>query len=147
MRTWLSAILGGLALAPVCGLVALVVAYAAMAWRGVTEHEGRRGMLAFLYGLLLGVPLGFWIGFKLAWWLCTGGGSRAAIGLGALLCVLGVLAVGVPALVAGIHLAERRGVSHSGGERTAWALRRVALPAAALGGVAAFALGWWLAPR
>ena len=97
-------------------------------WRGVTEHEGRRGMLAFLYGLLLGVPLGFWIGFKLAWWLCTGGGgSRAAIGLGALLCVLGVLALGVPALLAGIHLAERRGVSHSGGERTAWALRRVAL--------------------
>jgi hypothetical protein len=146
VRVWILAILGGLALAPIGGVVGLGVAYVFLAWRGVTEQQGRRGMQAFLFGLIVGAPLGFWIGFEIAWWLCTrGGGSWGATWLGGLLSILGALAVGVPGLVRGVHLAERRGVSND--ERTAWAMRHVALPAAVIGGVAAFMLGWWLCPR
>jgi len=73
VRIWLLSILGGLAMAAVGSVVGLGVAYGALALRGVTEHEGRRGMLAFVYGVILGAPVGFWVGFKLAWWLCAGG--------------------------------------------------------------------------
>jgi hypothetical protein len=71
MRLWLFSLLGALALAPVGALIALVIAYTIVGWRGVNEHQGCRGMLAFLYALILGIPLGAWTGFKFAHWLFT----------------------------------------------------------------------------
>jgi hypothetical protein len=147
VRAWVFSILGGFALAPVGAVIALVVAYIIVGWRGVTEYQGRRGMLAFLYALLIGAPLGFWGGFKLAWWFCTdAAGPRAAIGLGAIMAIPGVLATGLSALRFGTDLAERRHIGNSASQRLAWALTRIAFPAALLGGAAAFLLAWSLAP-
>jgi hypothetical protein len=150
MRAWLFSLLGGLAIAPVGAIIALVIAYAVVGWRGVTEHEGRRGMLAFLYALTLGIPLGFWAGFTLARRLCVlsaAGSPGAAVALSAMLSILGVLAAGFPAMIYGSDLAERRPVANHPNQRNAWALTHIALPAALLGGLAAFALAWYLAPR
>ena len=150
MRGWIFSVLGGLALAPVGAVVGLVIAYAVVGWRGVTEYQGKRGMLAFLYALILGVPLGFWAGFRLARWLCVAaavGSQGAGVGLGALLSILGMLAAGFPAMVYGSDLAEGRRVANHPNQRNVWALWRVALPAALLGGVAVFLIAWYLAPR
>ena len=76
MWAWTLTIVGGLAMALVGAAVTLIVTYAILARRGVTEHEGRRGMLAFVYAITIGAPAGFWLGFKLAWWMVQRSSGR-----------------------------------------------------------------------
>lgn len=146
MKLWLLSILGGIALAPVGGIVGLAIVYGVLYLRRVSEHEGRRGFLAFLLGFLPGLPLGFYAGFRIAWLLSgSAPGPWRRLVLAAMVSLLGMIAASVPAMIGGVHLAEARGVSHYAGERAAWALFYIALPAAAVLGGGGFLLGWWLA--
>ena len=76
MWPWVLTIVSGCVTAVVAAAVILIVAYVILARRGVTEHEGRRGMLAFVYAVCIGVPAGFWFGFKLAWWMVERSGDH-----------------------------------------------------------------------
>lgn len=149
LRVYLLSILGGIALAPLGAVVGTIVTYYGLALRGMAEDQGRRGLLAGLIGGGGGLVLGFYAGFQVAWWIIDGDGGNthpwAGAILSALFGLLGATLLGVPGLYFGVLLAEHQGVTNYMGERAAWALFWVAIPLAALGGLAGFLLGWWLA--
>lgn len=140
MRT-LYPILVGLLAAPIGAAAAVLVAYALLALR-MGENQGRRGLLAGVMGIPIGLVAGFIAGHTLAAWLRDGGAglwSRAAAGIA--LAVPAAVVAAVIGLIAGTHMAEARGVSNYAGERGAWGLFYVALPAAVVIGVIAFLVG------
>ncbi len=63
--------------------------------------------------------------------------------LGLLATVPAAFLAGLLALVAGVHLAEARGISNYAGERAAWSLLYIALPTALAAGVVAYLLTRW----
>ncbi len=139
---WLIAIVAGLLAAPVGFLAGTLAAYGILALR-MPEREGRRGLLAGTIGGPLGAVGGFIAGFQGAWWVREGGGGGFVLGL--LFGIpMGLLAA-TAGLVFGTHLAERRGVTNYAGERAAWGLYYVAIPAGILAGAGGFVLGFWLA--
>jgi hypothetical protein len=72
MTWWILCILGGI-VGTAMGIVAGIFAFYGYYWlRGVTEHEGKRGLLAGSMGILCGVPLGFYSGFKFVAWMLSG---------------------------------------------------------------------------
>ncbi len=126
--------------APLCGVLTLVVAYGVLWACGVTEHEGRRGLFALLFGLVPGL-IGGAIGVGvLAWWLLHGGGEHRATWAGAAGAIVLAFDVGVAALYVGLDRAERLRISDRQRERTAWAVRRFAVPSA----IVAAIVGYWL---
>jgi hypothetical protein len=142
---WLLAILAGVLAAPVGFVLGTLVAYGALTLRGMTEREGRRGLLAGTFGGPLGAIGGFMLGFQGYWWLEGGGGGGLAGLLGG--CLFGIplgLLVGAAGLVCGIRLAERRKVTNYMGERAAWGFYYVALPSGVLTACGGFLLGWWM---
>lgn len=138
-------ILLALLAAPLAGALGLVSAYLALALRGVSEHEGRRGLLAFVLGFLPGALLGFVLVARAVWWLRRGDPEPAARFAAAVLLALAcALLAGFGGWVAGIHRAEARGISNYAGERAAWGFAWYALPALIAGAVGGFALGTML---
>jgi len=142
---WLYAILAGLLAAPIGFLAGTAVAYLLFTLRGISEREGRRGLLAGTIGGPIGILAGFIAGFRTAWWLVGGGGgSLRGLLAGCLIGVPAGLVLGGVALVLGVRLAERRGVTNYAGERAAWSLFHVALPTFVATGAGGFLLGWSL---
>lgn len=142
---WLYQILAGLLAAPVGFALGTAVAYAWLSWRGVSEAQGRRGLLAGTAGGPLGVIAAFVAGHQTAGWLLDGGGGSWRTVFSGLLVGLPAAAIlGTVALVAGVHLAERRGVTNYAGERAAWALYWLALPTAVVTAIIGFLAGGWL---
>jgi hypothetical protein len=143
--SWLYPSIAGLLAAPCGGVLGILVTYAILALRAVSEREGRRGLAAFAYGAIPGVILGFLLAFRFASWLSQGGGGewRRVLAGVSIALPLAIIA-GAVGLVVGTHWAEARGVLHEGGARARWARRFVALPAVALGAAAGYALGVWL---
>lgn len=135
------ATLGGFAGAPLGALLGLVIAYVCLMLQGVSEMEGRRGLLAAVFGLLPGFIAGFMGGFQITMWMLTRYVVWRQLIAGAAAGVLLAMLLGVAGFFLGYHWAEARGVSNYAGERGAWALFYVAFPGAALGGVAGFLLG------
>lgn len=133
--------LGGFAGAPLGAVLGLVIAYLLLMFSGVSEMEGRRGLLAGLYGVVPGLIIGFIAGFQLTLWLLTRYTAWRQLIAGAAAALLFALLLGVAGFVMGYHWAEARGVSNYAGERGAWALFYVSLPGAAIGGIAGFLLG------
>jgi len=128
--------------APLGFALGTAVAYAWLSWRGVSEDQGRRGLLAGTLGGPIGVVAAFLAGHQVAGWLLGGGGGSWRAVFGGLLVGLPAAALfGTVALVAGVHLAERRGVTNYAGERAAWALSWVALPTAVVTAIAGFLVG------
>jgi hypothetical protein len=128
--------------APVVGGAALFATYGILTLRGVSEREGRRGLLAFALGFLPGALLGFALALRLVWWLRRGEPSSLARFLAALgLALLLALLAGLGGWIFGIARAEARGVSNYAGERAAWGFLRWALPCSVLGALGGFALG------
>jgi hypothetical protein len=120
----------------------LFLAYGWLTLRGVSEREGRRGLLAFAGGFLPGSFVGFAVVLRLVWWLRRGepsDGARlfAAIGLS---LVVGVLAGGA-GWCFGIVRAEALGVRNYAGERAVYGFLWYALPCAGVGSALGFALG------
>lgn len=143
--TWILAIAAGLLVAPLGFAAGTALVYAGLALRGISEREGRRGLLAGTIGGPLGAIAGFCAGFQLAWWLREGGGgSWRGLLTGGLIAVPAAAIAGTAALIAGIHLAERRRVTNYAGERAAWSLYYVAIPTALVTAAAGFVMGWWL---
>jgi len=143
---WLVSLGAGLLVAPVGFALGTLLHYAWLAWRGMREDQGRRGLLAATIGGPLGAIGGFWLGFQTSWWLLEGGGSpwRGFVA-GCLIGLPAAAIAGTIALVAGVKLAERRRVTNYAGERAAWALYYVALPTTFVVAASGFVLGWWLA--
>lgn len=144
-KSWLISILGGLAVVPLAIALGIAITYGILYLRRVSEHEGRRGFLAILYGIVAGAPLGFYFGFTLAR-SCLGAESvwkRAA--LSGLASLLGASIALVVSFIAGYRIAESRRVTNYAGERGAWTLFYIALPFTLLITAAAFAATWfWL---
>ena len=142
-KAWLVSVLGGLAAVPLAIALGIAICYGVLYLRRVSEHEGRRGFLAMLWGSIGGAPLGFYAGFTLAqaslgvqavW-------QRAVLsGLASLLAASVALAL---SFIGGYRLAEARGVTNYAGERGAWALFYVALPITLGMAAAAFAAAWY----
>ncbi|MBK9386344.1 MAG: hypothetical protein IPN34_16145 [Planctomycetes bacterium] len=127
---------------PLAGALGLVVAYLALARRGVSEHEGRRGLLAFVLGFLPGALLGFVVVARAVWWLRRSDPEPAErFAAAVLLALVLALLAGLGGWVAGIHRAEARGISNYAGERAAYGFVWYALPALIAGAVGGFALG------
>ena len=116
------AMLGGLAGAPLGAMLGLVIAYLLLMLAGISEMEGRRGMLAGLYGIVPGLILGFIAGFQITSWLFTRYTAWRQLIAGAAAALLLALLLGVAGFVMGYHWAEARGVSHYAGGRGAWAV-------------------------
>lgn len=74
MTWWLLCILGGIVGTPIGALAGIAVLYGWFWLRGVSEHEGKRGLMAGSIGILCGAPLGFYGGFKLMAWLLNTSG-------------------------------------------------------------------------
>lgn len=142
---WPWATAGGLAMAPIGAIAGLALAYILLLLGGVSEHEGRRGMLAAAYGLLPGAMAGFWAGFTIVEWSMTWHVVWRATAAGCALGLLLAVVVGTAGLNAGIHLAEARGISNYAGERAAWSLFYVAFPLALAGAVCGFLVGRYAA--
>lgn len=134
-------------LATPIGVVAgVMLLYGALALGGMSEREGRRGLTAGLYGIAPGAAGGFFAGWSLAKRILSGT-DAAARGLEAgvaTAALLGIVA-GFMAWIAGVRLAESRGVPNEAGRRNVWSLWRAAIPTAAIGGAGGFLLGRWLA--
>src|SRR5262245_42587442 len=111
----------GLLAAPLAGVLGLLAAYGVLWLRGVSEHQGRRGLLAFVFGFVPGALIGFAAVARTTWWLLEGGGGtwRSVIAGTMLALILASLA-GAVALVLGVRLAEARRVTNYCGERAAW---------------------------
>jgi hypothetical protein len=144
-KAGLISILGGLAVVPVAIALAGAISYGLLYLRRVSEHEGRRGFLAILYGIIGGAPLGFYGGFTLAQ-SCLGAESiwqRAT--LSGLVSLLGASVALIVTFIGGYRLAEARRVTNYAGERGAWALFYFALPITLIVAAALFAATWfWL---
>lgn len=144
-KAGLVSVLGGLAVVPVAIALSIAISYGILYLRRVSEHEGRRGFLAILYGIITGTPLGFYGGFTLAQ-SCLGAesvGQRAA--LSGLVSLLGASAAFAATFIGGYRLAEARRVTNYAGERGAWALFYFALPITLVIAAALFAATWlWL---
>lgn len=142
---WVWATAAGLAAVPLGGILGLAVAYVWLMWSGTSEHEGRRGMLAAIYGIVPGGIGGFWLGSSAAQWFLTRHLPWRATIAGCALGLLFAVFLGIAGLIGGVPLAESRGISNYAGERGAWALFHVALPLALAGGVGGFLLGRFVA--
>jgi hypothetical protein len=144
-QPWLLSILGGLAMVPVAILLGVAIAYGVLYLKRVREHEGRRGFLAMLYGVIFGAPSGFYLGFSIAQ-ACLGVESdsvwRRAI-LSGLVSLLGASIAFIITFISGVHLAEARGVTNYAGERAAWSLFHIALPITFIVSAIVFGLTWW----
>lgn len=135
--------LGGLAVVPIAITLGIIVSYGILYLRRVSEHEGRRGFLAILYGIIGGAPLGFYGGFTLTQ-ACLGAESiwqRAA--LSGLASLAGATIAFVGSIIGGYRLAEARRVTNYAGERGAWAFFYFALPITFVVAAAAFAATWF----
>ena len=145
-KATLVSVLGGLAIVPVAIALSIVICYGILYLRRVSEHEGRRGFLAILYGIIFGAPLGFYGGFTAAQ-SCLGAESvwqRAT--LSGLASLLGSSITIVATFIGGYRLAEARRVTNYAGERGAWALFYFTLPITLIVAAALFAATWfWLA--
>lgn len=142
---WLWSILAGVLAAPVGFLVGTFVAYGILKLRRVSELGGRRGLLAGTIGGPIGIVLGFMLGFQGAWWVIGGGGgSWRGFLAGCIFGIPGGVVAGALGLIAGVHMAERRGVTNYMGERAAWGLYYVAIPALVVVAAGGFLLGWRL---
>lgn len=142
---WFWSILAGLLAAPLGFAAGTAVAWLWFGWRGATEREGRRGLLAGTIGGPIGVVVGFYLAFQSAWWLLDGGGGALrSVLIGCLFGLPAAIVVGGLAVILGIRLAERRGVTNYAGERAAFALYYLAIPAAVSTAIAGFVAGWWL---
>ncbi|MBL8900493.1 MAG: hypothetical protein JNM84_22880 [Planctomycetes bacterium] len=127
---------------PLAGALGLVAAYLALARGGVSEREGRRGLLAFAFGFLPGALLGFVLVARAVWWLRRGDPEPPArFAAAVLLALVCALLAGLGGWIVGIHRAEKRGVSNYAGERAASGFVWYALPTAFAGAVAGFAWG------
>lgn len=131
-------ILIGVLAAPLAGVLGLLLAYGLLKFRGISEYQGRRGLLAFVQGFLPGSIIGMIAVARFVWWLRRGEPDSLAQFLGAVLLALIVgLSCGFVGWVYGIKLAEKRRVTNYAGERAAWGFIRVAFPtlvATSLGG-------------
>jgi hypothetical protein len=145
-KAGLVSILGGLAVVPVAIALGIAISYGILYLRRVSEHEGRRGFLAILYGIIVGAPLGFYGGFTLAQ-SCLGTESvwqRAT--LSGLASLLGSSITIVATFIGGYRLAEARRGTNYAGERGAWALFYFTLPITLIVAATLFAATWfWLA--
>jgi hypothetical protein len=142
---WLVSIVAGVLGAPVGFAAGTAVAYGVLTLRGISEREGRRGLLAGTIGGPVGIVAGFMLSFRGAWWILGGGGGSArGLLAGCLFAIPSGLIAGVVGLVLGTHMAERRGVTNYAGERAAWGLYYVAIPALVLTAAAGFLLGFRL---
>lgn len=145
LKPWLISVLGGLAVVPLAIGLGIVISYGILYLRRVSEHEGRRGFLAVLYGTITGTPLGFYGGYTLAQ-SCLGTESvwqRAA--LSGLASLLAASIAFVMSFLGGYRIAEARRVTNYAGERGAWALFYFALPITLVIAAAVFAATWlWL---
>jgi hypothetical protein len=140
---WLWSILAGVLAAPAGFALGTLAVYLILKLRGVPE--GRRGLLAGTIGGPIGVILGFMLGFQATWWVLEGGGgSWRGFVAGCLFGIPGGLVAGAAGLITGVHLAERRGVTNYMGERAAWGLYYVAIPALVVVAAGGFLFGWWL---
>lgn len=141
---WLISIAAGVLGAPVGFAAGTLATYGILSLR-MRELEGRRGLLAGTIGGPIGAIAGFMLGFQGAWWLLDGGGGAMRGLLGGLLFGIPLgLILGTLGLIFGTHLAEKRGVTNYAGERAAWGLYYVGLPALVLAAAGGFLFGWWL---
>ena len=134
-------ILVGVLSAPVASALVTLATYGVFCLF-MPENQGRRGLLAGVLGIPIGGFAGFVVGHTVTSWLvhCSPTAwSSAALGL-AVALPAGLIA-GLLGLIGGTRLAEARGVTNYAGERAAWGLFYVALPAAVVIGIAAFLLG------
>lgn len=142
VRTLFPILLGLLATVP-GAILGVLTAYALLALR-MPESQGRRGLAAGIFGSVPGAIAGFIAAHALASWIQDGGGGpcRGVIA-GAAAAGLAAFLAGLLALVAGVHLAEARGISNYAGERAAWSLLYIALPTALAAGAVAYLLTRW----
>ena len=142
---WVWSILAGVLAAPVGFVLGTLAAYGILKLYRVSELGGRRGLLAGTIGGPIGIIAGFMLGFQGAWWVIGGGGgSWRGFVAGCLFGIPGGLVAGAVGLFAGTHWAERRGVTNYMGERAAWGLYYVAIPALVVVASGGFLFGWWL---
>ncbi|MCW5554377.1 MAG: hypothetical protein KIS67_19735 [Verrucomicrobiae bacterium] len=138
-------ILVGLLSAPIASVVVTLATYGVFCLF-MAENQGRRGLLAGVLGIPVGLFTGFIVGHTVTTWLLFSSYTLwRSLALGLLIAVPAAIIVGGLGLILGTHLAEARGISNYAGERAAWGLFHVALPAAVLIGIAAFLLGRLLA--
>lgn len=134
-------ILVGLLSAPIASVVVTLATYGVFCLFMV-ENQGRRGLLAGVLGIPVGLFIGFIAGHTATTWLLFSSDTFwRSLALGLVIAVPAAIIVGGLGLILGTHLAEARGISNYAGERAAWGLFHVALPAAVLIGIAAFLLG------
>lgn len=140
----LYAILIGLLAMPFGAVLGLLGMYGFLSLR-MSENQGRRGLLAGVIGIPAGLIIGFIAGSTLGSWLTNGSNEnwRGVLG-GSAMAVLAALVFGFIALIAGMRIAENRGVTNYAGERAAWGLFYVSLPIAVITGIGGFLFGRWL---
>lgn len=134
-------ILVGLLSAPIASVVVTLAAYGVFCLL-MPENQGRRGLLAGVLGIPVGLFVGFILGHTVTLWLLHSSQTLwRSVALGLVIAVPTAVVVGGLGLTVGTHLAEARGISNYAGERAAWGLFHVALPAAVLIGIVTFLMG------
>ncbi len=134
-------ILVGLLSAPIASVVVTLATYGVFCLF-MAENQGRRGLLAGVLGIPVGLFVGFILGHTVTLWLLHSSQTLwRSVALGLVIAVPIAVIIGGLGLIVGTYLAETRGISNYAGERAAWGLFHVALPAAVLIGTAAFLLG------
>lgn len=134
MQTLFSLLIGALA-APLVGLLCFLLLSWVFTWR--TRFGARRHFMAFALGFVPGTLVGFCASCELAAWLVLGReGSWRTVLWSTLMGTALASSAGFSGLLVGMRWARARRVTNYCGERAAWGLVWVGLPAALVGAVA-----------